>query len=99
MLVRYTAQEAILTDLQQNAGIGAPPVQFEEHTLESFQAVVNTNLIAPFLCTREAMRIFKAQSPQGGLSYLSQRVFYVLKFLRKAVSSTMVPSLRTPLAR
>lgn len=38
----------------------------EELSLDAFQQVINVNLIGTFLCTREAVRIFKAQSPQGG---------------------------------
>jgi NAD(P)-dependent dehydrogenase (short-subunit alcohol dehydrogenase family) len=52
--------------LFNNAGMGAPPVPFEELSLEKWQQVVNTNLTAPFLCTQEAFRIMKAQTPRGG---------------------------------
>ena len=38
----------------------------EELSLEKFQQVTNINLIGTFLCTREAVRIFKSQIPQGG---------------------------------
>ena len=49
--------------LFNNAGMGAPPVQFEDLTLEQWQAVVNTNLTGPFLCTQHAFRIMKDQTP------------------------------------
>ena len=52
--------------LFNNAGMGAPPVNFEDLPLEQWQAVVNTNLTAPFLCTQHAFRIMKDQSPRGG---------------------------------
>ncbi|EJN08327.1 short-chain alcohol dehydrogenase [Bradyrhizobium sp. YR681] len=52
--------------LFNNAGMGAPPVNFEDLSLEQWQAVVNTNLTAPFLCTQHAFRIMKDQSPRGG---------------------------------
>ncbi|MFZ5735672.1 MAG: SDR family oxidoreductase [Pseudomonadota bacterium] len=52
--------------LFNNAGIGAPPVPFEDLPLEQWQAVVTTNLTAPFLCTQHAFRIMKGQSPRGG---------------------------------
>ncbi|MBR0715169.1 MULTISPECIES: SDR family oxidoreductase [Bradyrhizobium] len=52
--------------LFNNAGMGAPPVNFEDLTLEQWQAVVNTNLTGPFLCTQHAFRIMKDQSPRGG---------------------------------
>jgi NAD(P)-dependent dehydrogenase (short-subunit alcohol dehydrogenase family) len=52
--------------LFNNAGIGAPPVNMEELTVEQWKAVVDTNLTGPFLCTQEAIRIMKEQKPQGG---------------------------------
>ncbi|QPF82627.1 SDR family oxidoreductase [Bradyrhizobium genosp. L] len=52
--------------LFNNAGMGAPPVHFEDLPLEQWQAVVNTNLTAPFLCTQHAFRIMKDQTPRGG---------------------------------
>jgi len=52
--------------LFNNAGIGAPPVNFEDLSLEQWQAVVNTNLTGPFLCTQHAFRIMKEQTPRGG---------------------------------
>ncbi len=52
--------------LFNNAGTGAPPVPLENLTLEQWQAVVDTNLTGPFLCTQAAFRIMKAQSPRGG---------------------------------
>ena len=50
----------------QNAGIGAPATPIEELSLETFQSVVNVNVIGMFLCTREAVRVFKSQTPKGG---------------------------------
>src|SRR6202047_4994600 len=52
--------------LFNNAGMGAPPVPFEDLSLAQWQAVVNTNLTAPFLCTQHAFRIMKDQTPRGG---------------------------------
>lgn len=49
-----------------NAGIGAPPVLLEDITVEQWKAVVDTNLTGSFLCTREAFRVMKSQSPRGG---------------------------------
>ncbi len=62
----YRAQWSRLDMLFNNAGTGTPPVPMEELTLEQWQGVVNLNLTAPFLCTQEAIRIMKAQSPKGG---------------------------------
>ena len=50
----------------QNAGIVSPQVPIEEVPLETFQQVINVNLTGTFLCTREAVKIFKAQTPSGG---------------------------------
>ena len=53
--------------LFNNAGIGSPgSIMLEDLTLEQWQAVVNTNLTGMFLCTQEAFRIMKSQSPRGG---------------------------------
>jgi NAD(P)-dependent dehydrogenase (short-subunit alcohol dehydrogenase family) len=52
--------------LGDNAGMGAPPVNFEDLSLAQWQAVVNTNLTGPFLCTQHAFRIMKDQTPRGG---------------------------------
>ncbi len=52
--------------LFNNAGIGAPAVPMDELSFEQWKAVVDTNLTGPFLCTQEAMRIMKTQTPQGG---------------------------------
>jgi NAD(P)-dependent dehydrogenase (short-subunit alcohol dehydrogenase family) len=50
-----------------NAGTGAPgTINLEDLAFEQWQSVVNTNLTGPFLCTQEAFRIMKAQSPMGG---------------------------------
>jgi len=52
--------------LFNNAGIGARGMPIEEIPLERWQAVVATNLTGLFLCTQEAIKIMKAQSPRGG---------------------------------
>ena len=52
--------------LFNNAGMGAPAVPMEDLTYEQWKAVVDVNLTGPFLCTQEAIRIMKSQSPQGG---------------------------------
>ena len=52
--------------LFNNAGIAVPPKPLEELTSEEWQAVVDTNLTGSFLCTQEAFKIMRAQSPQGG---------------------------------
>jgi NAD(P)-dependent dehydrogenase (short-subunit alcohol dehydrogenase family) len=52
--------------LFNNAGVGAPAVPLEELDLEQWTAVIETNLTGAFLCTQEAFRIMKRQSPRGG---------------------------------
>jgi NAD(P)-dependent dehydrogenase (short-subunit alcohol dehydrogenase family) len=52
--------------LFNNAGMGAPPVPFEDLPAEKWREVVDINLTAPFLCSQEAFRIMKDQSPRGG---------------------------------
>lgn len=52
--------------LFNNAGMGSPPVPLEDLTLPQWQQVVNVNLTGAFLCTREAIRLMKEQSPRGG---------------------------------
>jgi NAD(P)-dependent dehydrogenase (short-subunit alcohol dehydrogenase family) len=53
--------------LFNNAGTGAPgTILLEDLTFEQWTAVVNTNITGPFLCTQEAFKIMKAQTPMGG---------------------------------
>jgi NAD(P)-dependent dehydrogenase (short-subunit alcohol dehydrogenase family) len=51
--------------LINNAGVAAhKPV--EDISLEYWQQVLDVNLTAAFLCSREAVRLMKTQQPQGG---------------------------------
>jgi NAD(P)-dependent dehydrogenase (short-subunit alcohol dehydrogenase family) len=52
--------------LFNNAGVNAPAVPLEELDTEQWAAVVDTNLTGAFLCTREAFRLMKHQTPRGG---------------------------------
>src|SRR5207247_7143589 len=52
--------------LFNNAGFGAPGVPLEELPYEQWKAVVDTNLTGSFLCTQEAIKIMKDQTPRGG---------------------------------
>jgi NAD(P)-dependent dehydrogenase (short-subunit alcohol dehydrogenase family) len=53
--------------LFNNAGMGTPGnINLEDLTVEQWQAVVAVNLTGPFLCTQEAFRIMKSQTPRGG---------------------------------
>jgi NAD(P)-dependent dehydrogenase (short-subunit alcohol dehydrogenase family) len=51
--------------LVNNAGI-ATHKDTEDITLEYWRAALDINITAPFLCSRAAIRIMKAQKPQGG---------------------------------
>lgn len=52
--------------LFNNAGTGAPATQFDELTLDTWNAVLSVTLSGSFLCAREAFRIMRTQTPQGG---------------------------------
>ena len=52
--------------LFNNAGLGAPPVPLEELSLEKWQLVVDVNLTGAFLCTQQAIKLMKDQTPRGG---------------------------------
>jgi NAD(P)-dependent dehydrogenase (short-subunit alcohol dehydrogenase family) len=52
--------------LFNNAGTGAPAVPLEDLTYEQWKTVVDANLNGTFLCTQEAIKIMKNQSPRGG---------------------------------
>jgi NAD(P)-dependent dehydrogenase (short-subunit alcohol dehydrogenase family) len=52
--------------LFNNAGIGAPAMPLEDLPYETWKKVVEINLTGMFLCTQEAIKIMKAQTPRGG---------------------------------
>ena len=52
--------------LFNNAGRGVRSVPLDELSFEEWQAVVDVNLTASFLCTQQAFRLMKKQNPQGG---------------------------------
>jgi NAD(P)-dependent dehydrogenase (short-subunit alcohol dehydrogenase family) len=52
--------------LFNNAGTGIPAAQLEDVTYDQWQRVLATNLTGPFLCTQEAFRLMKRQTPRGG---------------------------------
>lgn len=52
--------------LVNNAGSGAPAVPMEELTPEQWNNVVAANLTGAFFCTQQAIKMMKAQKPQGG---------------------------------
>ena len=52
--------------LFNNAGVNILPTEIGDLTLDQWRKVVDVNLTGSFLCAREAFRLMKAQSPQGG---------------------------------
>jgi len=52
--------------LFNNAGAGTPAQPLEDLSYAQWKAVVDVNLTGAFLCTQEAFRMMKAQSPRGG---------------------------------
>jgi NAD(P)-dependent dehydrogenase (short-subunit alcohol dehydrogenase family) len=52
--------------LFNNAGSGTPLMPLEDLTHAQWKAVVDVNLTGAFLCTQQAFKLMKAQSPRGG---------------------------------
>lgn len=52
--------------LVNNAGMGLPAVPMEDVTFDQWNAIVAANVTGVFLCTQQAMKLMKAQAPQGG---------------------------------
>ncbi len=52
--------------LFNNAGVSAPAVPMDELSIAQWKAVVDVNLTGAFLCTQQAFRLMKAQTPRGG---------------------------------
>ncbi|MBL8231650.1 MAG: SDR family oxidoreductase [Bryobacterales bacterium] len=66
LFARTVSEFGRLDVLFNNAGMGAPAIPMEDLSFEQWIAVVNVNLTGVFLCAQEAIRIMKAQTPQGG---------------------------------
>jgi NAD(P)-dependent dehydrogenase (short-subunit alcohol dehydrogenase family) len=52
--------------LFNNAGISGPGKLLEDLDVKVWKQVVDVNLTAAFLCTQQAFRIMKSQTPRGG---------------------------------
>lgn len=55
-----------LNVLFNNAGMFGPQATIDEIGLDDWKEVINVNLTGMFLCAREAFRIMRRQTPQGG---------------------------------
>ena len=52
--------------LFNNAGMGGPPVSFDQISFEQWRKVAAVNLDGAFLCAREAFALMRSQDPMGG---------------------------------
>jgi NAD(P)-dependent dehydrogenase (short-subunit alcohol dehydrogenase family) len=52
--------------LFNNAGMNAPFLPLEDMPYEKWREVIDTNLTGAFLCTQQAFRLMKVQTPRGG---------------------------------
>ena len=52
--------------LFNNAGMSLPGVEIDELEVDAWRQCVDVNLTGAFLCARQAFRLMKKQSPQGG---------------------------------
>jgi NAD(P)-dependent dehydrogenase (short-subunit alcohol dehydrogenase family) len=52
--------------LFNNAGVGTPFIPLEDLSYEQWRKVIDTNLSGAFLCTQQAFRLMKDQTPRGG---------------------------------
>ena len=52
--------------LFNNAGAGVPAIPMEDLSFEQWKTVLDVNLTAVFLCTQQAIKLMKAQTPRGG---------------------------------
>src|SRR6201990_359997 len=64
LFAKIKEQYGRLDVLFNNAGMGAPPVNFEDLTLQQWQSVGSTNPTRPLLGTQHPFRITEGQKPR-----------------------------------
>ncbi|WP_411034870.1 SDR family oxidoreductase [Shinella sp. BYT-45] len=52
--------------LVNNAGSNVPPIPLEDVSFEQWSGILAANLTGAFLCTQQAFRLMKDQTPRGG---------------------------------
>lgn len=52
--------------LVNNAGSNLPAIPLEDVTFDQWSAILASNLTGTFLCTQQAFRLMKTQTPRGG---------------------------------
>jgi len=52
--------------LFNNAGQNAPAKRLEDLSVDEWRSVLDTNLTGTFICTQEAIKLMREQTPQGG---------------------------------
>ncbi len=63
---RVNGSHGRLDLLFNNAGMSAPPTTIDELEVDTWNQCVGVNLTGSFLCARQAFKMMRNQSPQGG---------------------------------
>src|SRR6185503_14987869 len=66
LFARIQSEFGRLDLLFNNAGINAPRTPLEDLPVDTWRAVLDTNITGVFLCTRAAFRLMKSQEPRRG---------------------------------